>query len=111
MTGQPKFEFQFDELVLWRDGGRAVVSMALVDRLGRNPPRWVRVLEADVAELFHESCNATELKALSWKSAMAGRENRWRAKRVPRPGVKEEKPCRKTLTTLSPGSSATRALP
>lgn len=66
-------EFQargIDEITLWRDGSRAVVSISI---LGRS----FRVLEAPLGELFFESISGEQLRALSRADYMARRTFRW----------------------------------
>jgi hypothetical protein len=53
-----RFALKFEALTLWRDGNLAVVSVSINGR-------WVRVLSADVRELFFEDCDAETLRALS----------------------------------------------
>lgn len=71
MTKQSKFQFRCNELVLWRDGQKAVVTLTINGRS-------VRILEADCREIFFETAGADMLRELSRVDYLARRKGRSR---------------------------------
>lgn len=74
MTRQSKFQFRCNELILWRDGHTAVVTLTINGRS-------VRILEADCREMFFETASADMLRELSRVDYLARRKGRSRRAR------------------------------
>jgi hypothetical protein len=64
-----KIQFKCNELILWRDGHKAVVTLTINGRS-------VRILEADCREMFYETANADMLREASRQDDLARRRRR-----------------------------------
>ena len=82
------FQFRCEGVTLWRDGNLAVVSINVGGR-------WLRLVEADCRELFHEEASAATMRDLSREDFMGRRSRPTSNKRPPRrPAAKPEAvPC------------------